>query len=382
MQKKTAAILINNLAPGGAERVTTNLTKHLIKLNYNILLITVDQPQKDLYTVDPCIKRIWIEESLKRIKTFKEIRRIIFLRKQLKKEKPDFIIGMMSKPSIMAIISAAGLPVATIVSERNFPGRKKLSIRWGILRKLLYRFADAHIAQTYKGKIWIEKNTGAKNIHVIPNAVHWPPDTFEPIIHPDRIIPKSRKLLLAVGSKTHQKGLDILLEAFQKISQRHPEWDLVILGYKPKEKKNKHRIKIEEIILNLQSENRIHLPGPVGNIGEWYLRAEIFILSSRYEGFPNALLEAMTAGCACIATDCETGPRDIIDHKINGLLIKQESYSDLAKNIEKLIKSEELRKQLSHNAKQKTKKKFNPKIIYSMWENAINSALKNKHQKT
>ncbi len=109
------------------------------------------------------------------------------------------------------------------------------------------------------------------------------------------------------------------------------------------------------------------LPGRAGNIAEWFARADIFALSSRYEGFPNVLLEAMAAGCACISFDCDTGPREIIRDEVDGLLAPPENVDAMAAGLERLMRDEELRKTLAARAVE-ARDRFAPDRILAQWE--------------
>ena len=154
-----------------------------------------------------------------------------------------------------------------------------------------------------------------------------------------------RSIVLAAGRLVPQKGFDRLIEAFANIHGDHPNWDLVILGAGP----DRQVLEIQRDKLGLNG--RVFLPGRAGNVADWYGRASIFAMASLFEGFPNALLEAMAYGLPVISTDCDTGPRDLIEHDANGLLVTQGDQSALIAGLRQLMDNEDLRSRLSQNAR-------------------------------
>jgi len=271
---------------------------------------------------------------------------------------------MMTSNAVRAIIASIGLPTKVIVSERNFPERKKTHHQWANLRRRLYRFADGHVVQTYKISSWLRKHTRASNIAIIPNSVTYPIVSLPPFLAPEKIVGKESKVILSVGKLHKQKGFDLLISAFHRIAQHTSGWMLVILGKDVQTENQRQNLQkqIDELNLN----DRVKMPGCAGNISDWYRRSDIFVLSSRYEGFPNVLLEAMANGCSCISCDCDTGPSEIIINEQNGLLVPPEDVDSLAKAMERLIKDEKLRAHIAANAI-KVREKFSEHKIMGMW---------------
>jgi glycosyltransferase involved in cell wall biosynthesis len=138
---------------------------------------------------------------------------------------------------------------------------------------------------------------------------------------------------------------------------------------------------LENIISSFDLNGKVTLVGQVGNVVDWYKKAEIFVLSSRYEGFPNVLLEAMSSGCACIAFNCETGPSDIVQHEHNGILVHNGDIDSLYKAIKMLIIDERKRNILSYNAT-KIIDFYSEEKIVSEWSNLFNEVILNKNGKT
>lgn len=370
---------ISSLNKGGAQRVMVNLANNFAKLGHDVGIITLASKKIDSFSLNPLIKRIELDLLSKNIginKFFANYKRLSVLRQTLKNENPNVVVAFIHSNIVLAILASIGLPVLVFGSERNYPpSEKSVNIIWRVLRKLLYRFATGHIVQTEKTKIWLNRYSSSKNINIIPNSVVWPIPDSKPYVDPFSVLPLNRKVVLAVGTKFKQKGFDLLVQAFSKISKNHLDWDLVIIGIDPMiDKKNNINESIQYLAENLNVSDRVYLPGQVGNIEDWYNRADLFILSSRYEGFPNVLLEAMACGCPSIAFDCNTGPREIIDNGINGLLIPNNDIEKLKNKMHELMLDKVLRKKISLEAV-KIKEKFSDNSITIDWLNVLQKSL-------
>ncbi|MFC1665516.1 glycosyltransferase family 4 protein [Pseudomonadota bacterium] len=344
-------IFIGSLTGGGAERVATGLCRYLVDHHCAVYLVTMHRTDRDFYALDSRVGRVCLglTTSNRGIhKVFANLKRIGALRAVIKAESPDVVIGMMSTSAVISILACLGLRTSVIASERNYPGRKSIDTSWALLRKLFYRFAGAHVAQTQESADWIFQHTAARNIHVIPNSVSWPVPSCPPEIEPDSVLDPGSYCVLAVGSKAKQKGFDLLLRAFSSALDESRDWHLVILGLDgPGSVGSNDGNGLRRQVDSLGIGGRVHFPGRAGNVTDWYKRADIFVLSSRYEGFPNALLEAMAAGCPSVAFDCDTGPRDIIEHESNGLLVPAEDVEALAAALRHLMDDPKLRGRLA-----------------------------------
>ncbi len=406
-------ILINSLTSGGAERVTVNLSSYLVEKGHKVTVVTIKNKKWDFYTLDRRVTRICLDSmqrtwrsnrivaGLKRsMKRFTVLRMIVNklrgflyrlsplrilklkflkffpLRRVIRRQQPDIVLGMMTNSAVMAIIASFGLPTKVIVSERNFPGRKKTRSHWARLRQRFYRFADGHVVQTNKISCWLKKHTKASNIAIIPNSVTYPITSLPPVLVPLKVVGKESKVILAVGKLHDQKGFDLLISAFHRITERIPGWILVILGKDVRTESQWQSLQqqIDELDLN----DKVKMPGCAGNISDWYRRSDIFVLSSRYEGFPNVLLEAMANGCSCISFDCDTGPSEIIINEQNGLLIPSEDIDSLAEAMEKLVKDEKLRAHIAANAV-KVREDFSEHRIMDMWIQFFEEVLKSDY---
>jgi len=376
--RKKLLIFLGSLTGGGTERVVSSLSKYLAKKKFSVTVVTLDSTERDFYRLDNKVQRIAMDVAGATAgigKLFDNIRRVYLFRKILKKQKPDIVLGMITRHAVISLIASAGLPVKVAVSERNYPAKRKNHSMWELLRSVFYRFADMHVVQTKKIAEWVEGNAGAKNVRVIPNSISWPIARFKPILLPENYIQPAEKLILAAGTFKHQKGFDLLLKAAVKLLPYYPSWKLVILGEEKNESGSRGlREQFENIIAENGLIGRILLPGRAGNIGEWFERADIFVLSSRFEGFPNVLLEAMASGCASVSFDCDTGPSDLIKQKENGILVPPGETGALEAQIRHLIDNPALRKEISGKAR-KVREFYSEEKVLGEWAEVLQELL-------
>jgi glycosyltransferase involved in cell wall biosynthesis len=213
------------------------------------------------------------------------------------------------------------------------------------MRRISYRFLDAVVVLTSEAKQWVRTHTAARAVYVIPNPLAWPLENGEPRLLPEETCLPGRSIILAVGRFVPQKGFARLIEAFNRLKAENPSWDLVILGAGP------DRQMLESRRDKLGLNGRVFFPGRAGNVGDWYKRSSIFAMTSLFEGFPNALLEAMGYGLSVISTDCDTGPRDLIENGVNGFLVTEGDQDALTTGLQQLMASSDLRARLSAKAR-------------------------------
>jgi glycosyltransferase involved in cell wall biosynthesis len=312
-------IVIYGLGAGGAERVTSVLSRELVQRGWRVTIVTI-AGNGDYYPLHPAIRRRSLRLAGETANAGDALRqnvvRIRALRSVLSDERPDVALGMMASTGVLTILASLGLGVHVVVSERIHPPAVPLGRVWEMARRLVYPLADRVIALTDESRCWLESHAPFSRVSVIPNAVVLPLPAAEPRVPPDRIVDAGSNVLLAVGRLDRQKGFDVLIDAFASIARRFPEWVVVIIG------EGGERAALEERVRTLGLGDRVLLPGRAGNVADWYARADLYVLSSRFEGFPNTLVEAMAHGCPVVSFDCDTGPRDIVRHGIDGWLVR------------------------------------------------------------
>jgi glycosyltransferase involved in cell wall biosynthesis len=363
----TIALFISSMQGGGAERVIAKLADYWSSRGDEVHIISIAGIDLDVYKTKTDVQRhslnaFSMSSDLPRA-ILANITRVYRLRTLLTVVKPDVVLSFLPECNVIALIATRGLGVRVIVAERNFAGVEYLPIHWRFLRRSLYRFSDLVVTQTSLGKIWLRENTSSRDIAIIPNVAYWPLERGNPILSPADYV-GSERFILGVGRLTDQKGFDLLIQAFSNVAKTNPDVQLVIAGTGDCEQS------LRDLISEKDLAARIHLVGRVGNLTDWYEACELFVLSSRFEGFPNALLEAMSAGCAVVSCDCPTGPSDIIQHDKNGLLVAPESTALLSEAIDTVLNDAELRVRLENYALE-IREKYNQWGIMREWDNAL-----------
>jgi len=372
-------IYINSLTSGGAERFASYLASHLAHCGEDVVVLTMKSPETDYFVLDGKVRRLHMANDSNG--PFLKTRRCYALRSVIKAENADVLVGVQTTNAVLSVLAGMMLPTKVVVCERNYPAINKVGHVYWWLRKILYRFADLSIAQTDKAAVWLRENTKMKSVVVIPNPVSWPLPVTSPHIDPATHLNPDDKCLLAVGSlsKIHQKGFDLLISAFDMLAEHYPDWKLVILGSDQQDNTSEKVLTLKGQIESQGLKSRIVFPGRAGNVSDWYALADLFVLSSRYEGMPNVLLEAMACGCACVAFDCDTGPRDIIKHGVNGVLVPAGNVKALADAMEALMRDTEKRMKLGKAALD-VREQFASEKILQKWRAALHSVLSSEQE--
>jgi glycosyltransferase involved in cell wall biosynthesis len=348
--------IIDSLKLGGAERVLLRWAGWCREEGWQVLIITRHGPQRDAYPVPDGVER-WVEPRLsvplERLGWFAFPWRLLALRQLLLRYRSDVVVGVTTLPAVKLLLASAGLPLRTVVSERNYPPAKPPSLLWRWLRRLTYPWADLHLVQTVPAGVWLRDHCAVTRQRLLPNPVSWPLPEREPVVSPEDWLAADAPLILAAGTKSHQKGFDRLMPVFAELGLRFPSLHLALLGLAPGRYHGRdQQAELRDALSDSPDlQKRLLLPGVSGSMARWYSRATVFVLPSRYEGFPNVLLEAMAAGCACIASDCLTGPSDLICDGENGLLLPPQATTVAWMDaIETLLMDPECRRRLGARA--------------------------------
>lgn len=357
-------LVISSLQAGGAERVMTNMANYWAAHGREVTLLSMDAADaKPFYPLDPAVRLIGL--GLLRPSTniaaavLNTATRVRHLRRALQRSRPDAIVSFIDQVNVLTLIASRGMAAPVIVSERSDPAHWPVNAWWSWLRLRTYPWADAVVVPTPDAGRFFE-NPRVRTA-VVPN-----------VVKPARMCARafdasaSPLWITAVGRLGPEKGYDLLIAAFARIAARHPAWHLRLVGGGPLEDDLRRQVRA------LGLEARVHFTGRVANVYPLLGESDLFALPSRIEGFPNALGEAMAAGLPVVAFDCPSGPRALIRHGIDGLLVPPQDVEALAGALDRLIEHPDERAALAARAPEVTDR-FSEEAIMNRW-NALLTA--------
>lgn len=323
-------LITPNIRLGGMERVLSLIANYGVENGYKINVICLKDREISYYLDDRIViyspKYLYKKGILNKMKTFR------FLYKTIKYIKPDTVLCFSEVFNPLSIIICKMTNTPVFISDRSNPYKVlRKSIR--ILRSITYPHADGMIAQTELAKKVALVKKFNENITVIPNPLRNINDTY---------YKEYNKRIISVGRLVSTKKFDELIRIFYAIKNAE-DWELLILGEGPEEKK------LRSLIKKLDIGHKVKLIGAVKDVDKYFAKASVFAFTSISEGFPNALSEAVAFPLACIAYDCPSGPSDIIQDGKNGFLIPCKDKILFEKYLEKLILSTELRNKFTQD---------------------------------
>ncbi len=354
------------MGTGGAERVMSMLANAWVADGHEVTLITLNSTTEDFYSVDPRIRRtrLGLQGTSRSVvhAALRNIGRVFQLRKAIRSTNAEIVLSFITVTNILVVCACVGLGKRVIVSERSDPASTPLPLIWKKLRPWAYRRCRNVVFQTENAARQLVLEIEKTSVNVIHNPIspeYLHPQTMDSAIKSlDRI--DWDHTIIAVGRLVQEKGYDLLVTAFSRISKEWPDWHLVILGDGPS------RRDLECQIAQLKLASKVYLPGIVSNTAPLLARAQLFVLSSRFEGFPNALLEAMACAVAVVSFDCPSGPADIIRDGENGRLVQNGNIDELARVMSALLASPAERCRLGQAAMQSLSN-YNLKEISGQW---------------
>jgi len=369
------------LTKGGADRVITDKANWLVEHGYNVAIVTDTQlGRPPVFLLSPKVRLIdlAIDFSKEYGHNF-FVRTILYyylmfqykrkMKKLLYEERPDIVVTTLGRdisflPNLKDGSVKMGEVHTTKYFLRNFHLLERRNVffkyltkyfRWKMERQVKKLDALVLLAEQHK-----EDWKNMKSLFVVPNSYPFYPD------EPSKC---TNKQVIMVGRYNDAKGYDYLIDAWEIVHKRCPDWTLQVYG------SGEYYNQVVKWIDERNLGNSIILHEPTGQIMDKYLESSICVMSSRYEGFPMVLLEAMACGVPCVAFDCPYGPRNIIRNEEDGLLVEYLNSQALADGISRLIQDEDLRKRFGRQARDNVKR-FSKESIMSQWEKVFTSVAK------
>ncbi|WP_267256629.1 glycosyltransferase [Coxiella endosymbiont of Ornithodoros maritimus] len=361
MKKKKIdlCLVIPDMGGGGTQRVLMNLVKHWLNQGKKICVITFFNKKSDFFELPIAISRksINLPDESKNliIAIWNNLRRVKALRSVIKAYQPKLVLSFLVTSNVLTILATFFMRIPVIVSERSDPTKDSLGSIWDKLRHLLYRYADIVTANSHDAIVALEKFIDPGKLKYVPNPIC--------IEEPFRPLTYSFPAILAVGRLSYEKGHDILLLAFSKFIHHFLQWRLIIVG------DGELRNKLKQFAVSLNIDKDIIWGGMQLDIFSYYNAATIFVMPSRYEGTPNALLEAMSCGLPAIVSNASSGILHFVKNEETGLVVPVEDVEALYLAFCRLGNDELFRKRLGEKARQKITGET--QCSYELWDNVL-----------
>jgi GalNAc-alpha-(1->4)-GalNAc-alpha-(1->3)-diNAcBac-PP-undecaprenol alpha-1,4-N-acetyl-D-galactosaminyltransferase len=357
--------LVSSLQFGGAERVATTLCNSWIKRGHQVTLVaTYSGVDPCFFSLDPAIDVRYLANEFDCMfgKSKLSFARLYKLRQMILKNKPDVVLSFLPSANIMAILATVGLTVPVVVSERTDPEFFPQPLIWKKLCKHLYQYADVLTVQT---------DAVAKKVPNLFNNIDQVRVVANPLPFARQQFKKSSiaagKTIVSLGRLTESKQTDQLIAAFVAVAADFPEWVLKIYGDGP------CRRELEHLVSTCAYKSQIEFCGDTKDPWNRLVEADIFMMTSRFEGFPNALLEALGLAVPAVVYDCPSGPAEITEQGQIARLVPLNAKSTLAEVLRELMANEQLRIQLGANAEAAVHAKYNLETVVQIWEDIFQS---------
>jgi glycosyltransferase involved in cell wall biosynthesis len=356
-------IVLPALSAGGSEQAVSAIASTWAARGRDVSVVTFEPPGTPVF--HPLHPNVSLEQLGLPIQNngpmrglYNSARRVARLRALFRRIRPGVVISFLTRTNIVSLLAARGLGFPVVVSERNNPELQAFGPVWDWLRRTTYPKAFGLVTMT-RGAMETFPPDLRRRSWVIPNQI---------VLPRDLAVRRDGTTLAAVGRLVPQKGFDLLLPAFARIAATHPAWKLVIWGEGPE------RERLEALRSRLGLEGRVEFPGVTERAGGWIETTDVFVLSSRYEGWGIVLLEAMAAGLPVVSFDCNFGPADMITNETDGLLVPNGDVEALAAALSRMLGDADLRRRLG-DAAAASARRFESGPVMARWDEVVREAL-------
>ena len=375
--KRRIVIVVSSIAAGGAERVAATMANSWLNGGHAVWLVsTYLGAGTAAYKLNPSVSVIPLSEVMHERSSSlwpTTLRKVRALRGLLATIKPDVIISFLTNVNVLAIIAHARSGVPLIISERTDPLHdRELPRALRMARALCYRFADALVVQSSTAA----HRYGARLRGIARMAVIHNPLPAELAASPSRACQdREGGCVIAMGRLTPEKGYAKLIEAFAVAFEDDKTWQLRIWGEGPL------RNDLQKLVERLQLIERVQLCGLTDQPWTALAAGQIFVLSSEYEGFPNAMLEAMALGLPCIAFDCPSGPHELAAGGKSAILVSPGDVASLSSALRELAQNRERRKALGACAAAFVRSQFAEAAVMGDWDALVEEVISHRDGK-
>lgn len=363
---------VSSMHAGGAERVAATLASGWARRGDTVTLVpTYTGKGTCFYPLNPAVRLVWLADRMGWLgkSLFTPLAKRFAIRRLVRETRPDVIISFLTNVNVVVLFSTRGLNVPVIVCERTHPAYSASAGKWlKRLRRFCYPWASTVVLQSQDSvEAFSRMVPGMRQLAVVPNPL--PPHLPQaPAARSGDATPVSRRRLVAMGRLVPIKRFNVLIHAFAALASDYPDWDLTIWGEGPL--RNELMQQIQETGLS----SRIVLPGrtqePWAELG----RADVFVMTSQVEGFPNVLLEAMALGRACVTVDCPSGPREMTQDGKFALLTPLGDEPALVQALAQLMGDPTLREVMGRHAAVSVRERYDLDEVLHTWDGVMAAA--------
>jgi glycosyltransferase involved in cell wall biosynthesis len=357
------AMVIYSLSAGGAERMLCFLANSWAARGIEVTIITIAPQLTSFFELDSKIRRLALPDMESSAERGGSLRAVLGrcrrLHRKLQEVGPDTVVAFMDTVNALTVMASLGLRHRVVIAERTVPERAVIGRFWSLMRRFTYPRADCLVVQTEGVRRWAGAFVAASRMVKIPNAVEAPESPAD-----DQLVPGAGPKLVAIGRLVKLKGFDRLLRAFAACGPAANQWSLCIIGEGPE------RGALEQLATQLGIADRLFLPGRVVKPTRYLGQFQLAALTSDYEGFPNAIGEAMAAGLPVVSFDCPHGPRELVRDGVDGLLVEPGDEPALTAALERLMGDDSLRRAMGTRA-QEIVSRYDAAGVLAAWDRVI-----------
>ncbi|MCQ9617243.1 glycosyltransferase family 4 protein [Paenalcaligenes niemegkensis] len=356
---------VGSMNAGGAERVAATLANAWAERGEEVVLVPTHLASaSSFYPIDEQVRVRWLHTVLPALPWPKPLRKWLAIRQMVRKEQPDVVVSFLTNVNVMVLIALRGIEIPIVVCERTNPMYSKSAgrvLRW--LRSKTYGWAAKVALQTEdsaKGFALQEPSLGP--LAVLANPL---PGQLLQVERTVSVEHETEPRVVAMGRLVPAKGFSELISAFAEVALTRLQWQLYIYGEGPL------RAELEKKAELVGLKDRIHLVGRTEEPWRELNQAQLFVLSSHYEGFPNALLEAMALGLACVAVDCPSGPAEITQQGRDAKLIPPRDPVAMTNALAELMDDARLRGAMGQRAALSVRSRYAVPAVLAQWDHVF-----------